>query len=57
MVPCRDLEWAIFEVELFFKEDVLDFSDNWLLFLECLWLVLLSEVFFLAFLFEPSTMV
>jgi len=59
MVPFRDLEWAFFEVELLFKDDVLDFSENWLLFLdlERLWLVLLSEVFLLAFLFEPSALV
>ena len=59
MVPFRDLEWAFFEVELLFKDDVLDFSDNWLLFLdfERLWLVLLSKVFLLAFFFEPSALV
>ena len=59
MVPCRDLEWAFMEVELLFKDEVLDFSENWLLFLdlECLWLVLLTEVFLLAFFFDPSALV
>ena len=59
MVPCRDLEWAFMEVELLFKDEVLDWSENWLLFLdlERLWLVLLTEVFLLAFLFDPSALV